>query len=304
MNRNSKLVFILYDNAFIDKHKKKAQSGYKGLAAKGEEDKDWVTIGILAHELGHILCRHVDDSSQTNPHQSELQADEWIGVALRKMGASLSQAQQCMQGSSIEPKGGHPGRAQRFDAIKYGYYHYDLPKAIRSFHDKDFELAYKILTNNDLKLNAEGYWCLGQLQEYGRGGADKDTHDALKSYENAIRADSNYCPAYEGLARLSKPNKKFFLKWQNKAALHNCPDGLLYMGFEMERSDPVYAAKLYKKATLHGSPRAWHNLGSLYETGKGVAENFQEALKCYQKAASLGWQQSIDYLKDRGLPLK
>jgi tetratricopeptide (TPR) repeat protein len=303
---NSNLVFILYDNAFINDRKKSVpKSDDNRLSIKGDETKDWVTIGILAHELGHLLCKHIDDSLQNNPHQRELEADEWIGIALRKMGASLQEAQQCMQGSSVNSKGSHPGRAPRLAAIERGYYRLDLRKAIDAFHANDFFLAYKLLIHKDLELDAVGYWCLGQLQEYGRGGAVKDTFDATESYLKAILKDSNYCAAYEGLARLYKTDKNMVKKWQTKAALRDCPKALTYMGYYMEgEGDYISAAKLYQKATRHDDPKAWHNLACLYQAGRGVVRSEQNALGCYQKAAKLGHARSIAYLKEKGLPLK
>jgi TPR repeat protein len=300
-NKNRNLVFILYDNTFINNRKKSVRPS-KEHQTGNSAAQDWVTMGILAHELGHILCRHVDDSLQMNPHQSELQADEWIGIALRKMGASLEQAQQCMQASLPDNHGGtHPPLTQRLAAIERGYYRFDLQKAIKAFRAGDATLAYKLLINKELELDAEAYWCLGQLQESGHGGAVRDTFDAMESYEKAIKSDSTYCPAYEGLAGICRAEPKMVLKWQIQAAWNACPKALVYMGYEMEQAGrDSDAAQFYKKATLQNEPQAWHNLAFLYEKGKGVLPNTKKALEYYRKAAQLGCKQSIKYLRNRG----
>jgi TPR repeat protein len=248
------------------------------------------------------LSHHEDDSTQTESHLKELQADEWVGIALRKMGASLSQAQQCMQKSKVIGTPTHPARSQRMEAIKQGYYQMDLQKAIRSFEEGDCSFAYKILTHKDIELNAAGYCCLAQLQAQGCDGAVKDTLDAIENYKKAIQEEAHYCPAYEGLAKLYDAQQDMVLMWLQKAALKDCPKALTYLGYYREqRGDYVVAAKCYEKAASLKDPKAWHNLAYLYQDGRGVIRNEQKEIECHQEAANLGFKKSIEYLKNRGL---
>jgi hypothetical protein len=82
---------------------------------------DWAGISILAHEMGHHLNGHTLRGGGSQP-ADELEADEFSGFVLRKLGASLAQAQAAMatvsddQGSST-----HPGRAPRLTAISEGW---------------------------------------------------------------------------------------------------------------------------------------------------------------------------------------
>src|SRR6476661_7050604 len=82
---------------------------------------DWAGVSILAHEMGHHLNGHTLQGGGSNP-ADELEADEFSGFVLRKMGASLAQAQAAMaavaddQGSST-----HPGRSPRLAAIGQGW---------------------------------------------------------------------------------------------------------------------------------------------------------------------------------------
>ncbi|MEO0041146.1 MAG: hypothetical protein RL329_594, partial [Bacteroidota bacterium] len=268
-----------------------------GLASKGAAPKDWWTIGNLAHELGHLIGHPGQDAT-------ELEADEWAGIALRKMGASLQEARQYVQKRAAQNQTTDPLLNDGLEVVER-YDRYDLKQAIAVFHNGDSARAYKLLIFKDLELDAEGWYCLAQLQEYGRGGATQNNFDAQINYNRAIKADENYCPAYAGLARLAKAKKSVVTEWQKKAASHNCPEGLIYMGYYEERSGkPAKAIEYYEKATQYGSARAWHNLAELYRTDSGVLRNEEKAIDCYQKAAALGFKESINYLKEHGLPIQ
>jgi len=52
------------------------------------------------------------------------------------------------------------------------------------------------------------------------------------------------------------------------------------------------AAKWFREAAEQGDPAAQFNLGVLYETGQGVAQNFAEAVKWYHEAAEQGEPQA------------
>ena len=82
---------------------------------------DWAGISILAHEMGHHLNGHTLRTGGSQP-ADELEADEFSGFVLRKLGASLAQAQAAM--ATVADDGGsasHPGRAPRLVAIGQGW---------------------------------------------------------------------------------------------------------------------------------------------------------------------------------------
>ena len=82
---------------------------------------DWAGISILAHEMGHHLNGHTLKSGGSNP-TDELEADEFSGFVLRKMGASLAEAQAGMAVvSDEEASPTHPGRSTRLKAINEGW---------------------------------------------------------------------------------------------------------------------------------------------------------------------------------------
>jgi hypothetical protein len=82
---------------------------------------DWAGISILAHEMGHHLNGHTLRAGGSQP-QDELEADEFSGFVLRRLGASLAQAQAAMATASPdEGSATHPGRAPRLAAISRGW---------------------------------------------------------------------------------------------------------------------------------------------------------------------------------------
>ncbi|OWP63146.1 membrane-binding protein [Hymenobacter amundsenii] len=82
---------------------------------------DWAGISILAHEMGHHLNGHTLRAGGSNP-TDELEADEFSGFVLRKMGASMAQAQAGMAIVSDEQASPtHPGRQTRLTAIGQGW---------------------------------------------------------------------------------------------------------------------------------------------------------------------------------------
>jgi len=82
---------------------------------------DWAGVSILAHEIGHHLNGHTLSKSGSN-QRDELEADEFSGFVLRKMGASLSEAQAAISVlADEEDSRTHPGRDSRLAAISKGW---------------------------------------------------------------------------------------------------------------------------------------------------------------------------------------
>lgn len=85
-----------------------------------ETTTDWAPISILAHEIGHHLCGHTLITGGS--HKVELEADEFSGFILFRMGASLAEAQATMKAiASNIPSLTHPGKQTRLAAIKKGW---------------------------------------------------------------------------------------------------------------------------------------------------------------------------------------
>jgi hypothetical protein len=81
----------------------------------------WAAVSVLAHEIGHHLNGHTL-AGTGNSHQLELDADEFSGFALRKMGANLAEAQAAMNTiASDRASRTHPGQQDRLVAIQRGW---------------------------------------------------------------------------------------------------------------------------------------------------------------------------------------
>ena len=87
---------------------------------KTTKDK-WAAIALLAHEVGHHLNGHTIRKSGSTP-KLELEADEFAGFVLYKLGASLEQAQEVMKYiARTEASRTHPARNSRMLAIENGW---------------------------------------------------------------------------------------------------------------------------------------------------------------------------------------
>lgn len=100
--------FILYNPNFINQLSR--QTGNK-----------WAAVSVLAHEIGHHLNGHTITGSGSQP-AIELEADEFSGFVLRKMGASLTDAQAAMKLLATEKASRtHPGQYDRLTSIAKGW---------------------------------------------------------------------------------------------------------------------------------------------------------------------------------------
>jgi hypothetical protein len=100
--------YILYNSKFISDI---------NLATRN----DWAGISIIAHEIGHHLNGHTLSRTGSQP-DLELEADEFSGFVLHKLGASLTDAQAAMNiAASLKASHTHPGKQDRLYAIATGW---------------------------------------------------------------------------------------------------------------------------------------------------------------------------------------
>lgn len=85
------------------------------------DSPEWVGTSILSHEMGHHLSWHMFDRS-TSLRDKELEADQFSGFVMYRMGASLKQAQSFMAAAAMDfETPTHPARTLRLAAIKRGW---------------------------------------------------------------------------------------------------------------------------------------------------------------------------------------
>ena len=100
--------YVLYNPKFINGLNKTAGS-------------TWASVSILAHEIGHHLNGHTLTNTGSRP-DIELEADEFSGYILRKLGASLNDAQVAMRvAADVKASHTHPAKADRLKAIASGW---------------------------------------------------------------------------------------------------------------------------------------------------------------------------------------
>ena len=81
----------------------------------------WATMVLIAHEVGHHLNGHTRNKGGSTP-ALELEADEFAGFVMYKLGASLWQSQEVMQYiAKPAATSTHPGRNDRLQAIAKGW---------------------------------------------------------------------------------------------------------------------------------------------------------------------------------------
>ena len=83
---------------------------------------EWTLTGVLAHEIGHYLLGHVQNS-KVSDFQQELDADEHSGYVLALMGATLDDAQRFIN-HLVKVEVGtllYPSKIERLAAVENGW---------------------------------------------------------------------------------------------------------------------------------------------------------------------------------------
>jgi hypothetical protein len=81
----------------------------------------WCVTALIAHEVGHHLNGHTIRKGGSS-HGVELEADEFAGFVLYKLGATLEDAQKVMNYiAGINASETHPARMDRKQAIQTGW---------------------------------------------------------------------------------------------------------------------------------------------------------------------------------------
>jgi hypothetical protein len=81
----------------------------------------WCVTALIAHEVGHHLNGHTIRKGGSSP-DVELEADEFAGFVLFRLGATLEDAQKVMNYiAGMDASETHPGRMDRKHAIQTGW---------------------------------------------------------------------------------------------------------------------------------------------------------------------------------------
>ncbi len=111
--------YIIYDKKF--------------MSLISSRTNDWSNLTILAHEVGHHLNGHsidlsmakiVEPKSLAEKRRQELEADEFAGFIMAKLGAPLSSVLSSMSLITTDDDdtySTHPKRSRRLERLKVGY---------------------------------------------------------------------------------------------------------------------------------------------------------------------------------------
>ena len=152
---------------------------------------------ILAHEVGHhinghsldmLLYKSVEPKTLKQRRQQELEADEFAGFILAKLGGSLSEANQVISSISTNEDDSydtHPSRSKRLNAVKVGY-------------DKALGNKPVVYETPTKAQTADEYF----YRAYSKDNL-KDYKGAVADYTKAIEINPNYAYAYynRGIAK-------------------------------------------------------------------------------------------------------
>jgi len=252
--------YILYDKDFMDS----LDSG-----------DNWSNLFILAHEVGHHINGHsldillyaaeaVEPETLANQRQQELEADEFAGFILGKLGATLKQTSSSINLMSSEKDDTydtHPSKSKRLASISTGYNKalrketvvYQNPTYLQAAEEyfysalnKEFQNDYKGAIS-DYTIAIELYPNNSKIY-YNRGlikAALKDYKGAIADYNKAIELNPDDAYAYHnrGTSKYNLNNNEGAIADFTKAIEIDPDDALNYVNRGKARTDSKYYEK-------------------------------------------------------------
>lgn len=77
---------------------------------------------VIAHEMGHHHCGHLSTRSGIGSHQAELEADAFMGFAMKRMNISFESIERTYELLGMGPElESHPSLTRRIAASRFGY---------------------------------------------------------------------------------------------------------------------------------------------------------------------------------------
>lgn len=150
---NKQQAYILYDPVWL-----------KEMANASKTD--WASIGVLAHEVGHLLSFHALDKKGSNPRW-EVDADRFAGSRLAMMGSTLEEAQSMFKNyTQLEDSRSHPGRDKRLEAVKTGWMSVNNPvkRVILNENTAERDVSPELIVNRYFE-SLGGFKALSQVKQ-------------------------------------------------------------------------------------------------------------------------------------------
>jgi len=250
--------YIVYDKSFLNKI--------------NNSTTNWSTLSILAHEIGHHLSGHTLTLSKNLREQKEkeIEADEFSGFIMYKLGASILQAEYAINLFATnydDTYSTHPSLNKRKKGIEVGYekakrqdnyFRIDTTKSVEEYCNEGLILISQkqffdaILSfDKAIKINPSYYkayhdrgFCKSQIN---------DSYNSISDYSAALKINPNYERSYTNRSA-EKSKLSDFL-----GAIADCDQALL----------------INPKSALAYCNRGWI---------KFQLKNYKEAIKDYDKA--------------------
>jgi hypothetical protein len=206
--------YVLYNPTFINNLVR--QTGNK-----------WAAVSVLAHEIGHHLNGHTVTSSGSQP-AIELEADEFSGFVLRKMGASLSDAQAAMKVlASQTASRTHPAQYDRLAYIARGWQRADdqaAGRAVARVPDMQPSVEPEAPVRNPYPSTRQGSSSATVLSNRDvvgqvRFNADPYTRYYITNAMNLVKVAGNRLLTIGKLARLNSRSYPYMIYDQNNTQL-------------------------------------------------------------------------------------
>ncbi len=171
---------------------------------------DWASISILAHEIGHHLNGHTLEGG-SRP-DNELEADEFSGFVLRKLGASLSESQLAMKiVADARASSTHPGKYDRLTAIAEGWNNAGAARDDRSILAKLPQKPVETIETNPVRNTGTTAARTVLAEQYIQFdvfiNSDMDTKYYTTVANNFVRIKNN---ELQVLGKLTATNRKDF----------------------------------------------------------------------------------------------
>jgi TPR repeat protein len=316
IDKNNRPI-ILYNPNFLKSVKK---LGFKEADIPSILEKDWSTLTILAHEIGHHLNNHITNPLPGATHiQLELEADKTAGFLIYLMGGTLEKAKMAFQGISETGGYTHPKRQDRIAALTNGYddaknkfpkiiktivtnpgsskseIEQEIQRAINLYDNKSYTEAFVLLKKNDDNPQTWNY--LGKSYELGFG-VTQDFSEAVRWYRKSAEQGEALGQRNLGVSYLSgigvTQDYSEAVRWFRKSAdqgdaLSQCCLGQLYNTGNGVTQDNYEAVRWFRKSADQGDQTAQFRLGIKYANGEGVTKNYSEAVRWYRKSADQGF---------------
>lgn len=110
--------YILYNASFLEELKRMSFSEKEIVVS----NKNWEALTILTHEIGHHFNNHLNNPPPgVSFWQLELEADEFAGSVISRLGGSLKDAQTAYMNEPNTGSYTHPSRSDRLAAIAKGW---------------------------------------------------------------------------------------------------------------------------------------------------------------------------------------